>query len=517
MRTFPLLPDFGRGGPSLRIAYGRIFHEANAFSPLVTEREDFERFHVLSGEEVAAVCPLHRMELAGYLRNAELSGFRQAANLAGGIDAVPLISALTVPSGPLSPQAFEWLVSSLLTRLRAVGAVDGIYLALHGSMRVVGLDRAPEAVLLERIRAELGDVPLAVSYDLHANLSPGIVEPATILCGYRTNPHRDLFQVGFRAGSLLIRTLRSRVRPTRSWRKLPLVLGGGTGIDFLAPMRAVFRRLKAMTRDRRVLDVTLFMVHPFTDAADLGWAVHVTTDDDPALADRLAEELADRAWAVRAAPLPEFRTIRQAVADVGRARLSRTLGAVSLVDTADVVGTGAPGGNTHLLAHLVRDAGGLRFYVPLHDPAVVEQCWPVVPGTPVELVLRGTPGLPDQPAVEWSPTVVTRAQTDFGRCVLLRAGELYVAVTERPPLTLHPKFWRELGLNPYAADAIVQKSFFHYRMFYVLVSRKHVPVASHGASSLENVRRRKFAEPRYPMDELTDWRAGDRALRMDLL
>jgi hypothetical protein len=29
-----------------------------------------------------------------------------------------------------------------------------------------------------------------------------------------------------------------------AWRKLPLVLGGGTTIDFLPPMRSVFRWMK---------------------------------------------------------------------------------------------------------------------------------------------------------------------------------------------------------------------------------------------------------------------------------
>ena len=37
----------GRGGRPLRIAYGRLFHEANARSPLLTEREDREKLVTL--------------------------------------------------------------------------------------------------------------------------------------------------------------------------------------------------------------------------------------------------------------------------------------------------------------------------------------------------------------------------------------------------------------------------------------------------------------------------------------
>ena len=37
------------GQRPLRIAYGRLFHEANAYSPVRTTLEDFERLHLVSG------------------------------------------------------------------------------------------------------------------------------------------------------------------------------------------------------------------------------------------------------------------------------------------------------------------------------------------------------------------------------------------------------------------------------------------------------------------------------------
>src|SRR6185503_9738193 len=89
----------GRGGRPLRIAYGRIFHEANAYSPLVTERGDFERLHAVEGVELAKRTTLRGSEFPGYMPHAELTGFVQAARLAGGVDAVPLASFMAVPSG----------------------------------------------------------------------------------------------------------------------------------------------------------------------------------------------------------------------------------------------------------------------------------------------------------------------------------------------------------------------------------------------------------------------------------
>lgn len=504
---------WGRGGRALRLGYGRIFHEANAFSPLPTSREDFERLHLLEGSALGETMPLHRFELGRFLRNAELSGFVQAARLAGRVETVPLLSAFAVPGGALSRETFDSLVEGLLSRLRAAGDLDGLYLALHGSMRVQGLTEAPEAEILRRVRAVVGRLPIAVSLDLHANLTPALLAEAPLLGGYRTCPHWDLFPTGFRAGSLLVRALRGQVRPVSAWRKLPLVLGGGVGIDFLAPMRAVFGLLGRIARRPGILDATLFMVHPYSEAPDLGWAAHVLADGDPGLAEAAAEELAEAAWAVRRAPLPRFFSPAEALAEVARSRVARALGAISLVDVGDIVGTGSPGGSTHLLSALLEDSHALRVLVPLHDPAAVNEAWAAGPGRLVSLVLRGTPGLPPQPVVSFDARVAVTRETEFGRTALLEAGGLRIALAERPPLTLHPQIWRDLGEDPRAADAIVQKSFFHYRLFYALVSPRHLPVSTPGPSSLDNVRGLRLEVPSFPLEDPRDWREGDRRLR----
>ncbi len=473
----------------LRIAYGRLFHEANAYSPLPTTLEDFERLHLVSGDALARAASLRGVELKSFMPHAELTGFRQAARLAGGVTTVPLESAMAVPGGPLGLACFDALAGRLIARLEAALPLDGVYLALHGSMQVTGLAGAPEAELLRRVRAVLGDgVKLAVSYDLHANLSAGLVDPVDVLVAYRSNPHWDLAPTGFRAGRLLVRTLRGELRPVQAWRKLPMVLGGGTTIDFLDPMRGVFRAMKAMEHDPRVLSASLFMVHPYTDAEELGWAVHVATDGDLALANARVDALAERVFAMRNVDLPPMLTVRDAI-EAARRSPGRRLGPVSLVDVDDIVGAGAPGGNTRLVAALAEEARDLIAFVPVHDPALVEELWSVPDGARRGVVLRGTPGY-GMPEVALDITVAGRASTDFGRMVRLDVGRLHVVVSDRPPLPIHPGFWMALGLSPRKADVIVQKNFFHYRMFYLTTSFHHIPVVSDGATSLARVRER---------------------------
>ena len=504
----------------LRIAYGRLFHEANAYSPVPTTLEDFERMHLLAGDELDRATTLTGVELKSFMPHAELTGFRQAARLAGGVACIPLESAMAVPGGPLTRASFDELTGRLLAAIERALPLDAIYLALHGSMQVEDLDEAPEAHLLRRVRALVGTAKIAVSYDLHANLSEGLVDPVDVLIAYRSNPHWDLGPTGFRAGRRLIRAARGDIQPVHAWRKLAMVLGGGTTIDFLTPMRALFRHMKRMERDPRVISTSLFMVHPYTSAENLGWAVHVSTDGDRALADRLAEELADRAWEMRHEELPKTYSPTAALAEVRRTLLRR-LGHVTLVDADDIVGAGAPGGNTHIVKALVDEGADLAAFVPVHDPALVDELWDVPEGRRAQVVLRGTPGY-GMPEVPLDTVVAGRARTDFGRVVRLDVGAVRVVISERSPLPIHPSFWSAVGLSVRDADLVVQKNFFHYRLFHLTSSFRHLPVVSVpwtsatsnvGATSLGRVRDQSYPIPMAPRAALTDWRPFDAVLR----
>jgi len=502
----------GRGGRKLRIGYGRIFHEGCAFSPVPTTEDDFRRMHCLDGDALAEAASLGGTELKSFFPHAELTGFVQAARLAGGVEAVPLASSMAVPSGPITPECFAWLIDRLLTSLEGAGHLDGVYLALHGSMDVQGLSESPEAVIIRRVREVIGtEVMLAASFDLHGNMTPGVVDPLDILVSYRSNPHWDLAPTGFRAGNRLIRALRRQVTPVKRWRKLPLVLGGGTTIDFLNPMRRVFSRMRAMEQDPRVLATSLFMVHPFTSSPEMGWSVHVLTDGDALLADRLAEELADLAWEAARTPIPDLETIDAAIAKVQQSSW-RKLGPVTLVDTDDIVGAGAPGGSTQILDALVRKDAGLVALIPVHDPELYARLVTAPIGTDVDVVVQGSPGY-EQPPVALRARVMAKSESEFGPRVRLEAGTIQLAISKDPPLPIHPRYWGELGVEVRKADLLVQKNFFHYRIFYAAMSFEHVPVASRGATNLRRVTELPLRVPSQPQANLVDWRAGDALLR----
>ena len=70
-----------------------------------------------------------------------------------------------------------------------------------------------ETYLLEKIRAAVGPVPIAASFDIHGNLDPAIANLADIVVGYKTHPHVDMYETGWKAMTLLHRAMAGEIQP----------------------------------------------------------------------------------------------------------------------------------------------------------------------------------------------------------------------------------------------------------------------------------------------------------------
>ena len=389
-----------------------------------------------------------------------------------------------------------------------------MYFCLHGAMGVLGI-ADPETRLLRAVRSVIGGAPLVVSHDLHGNVTPGRVATADALLAYQTNPHRDHAKIGAKAGRIAIGTVLGEIKPTMAWRTLPMILGGGKTIDFLAPMRAVFRRMKRAERDGAgVLAASTFMVHPWNDDPGLGWSTVVVTDDDHAAADRLAEELAEMCWERRHLQPPAFPTASEGIAIARKATIRRKLGCVTMSDASDVVTAGAPGDSTHLLRALIDEASGLRCYAAVRDPQAVATLWARAPGDVVALSIGGTLDPARSTPLPVNGTVRSRHdRKGFGRTVVLTVKHVEIVITEGPSMVMRPSFYTEVGLSPWRADIVMVKNFFPFLMFFLPYNRKTVFVRTHGTTDFDAAFQLAFDGPMHPRDTVDDWRPRDRQRR----
>lgn len=497
--------------PKLRLAFARINQETNALSPVKTTLKDFQAVHYFAGDELLAMCARGSMEVPSMFKNAELSGFVQLLRRMPEVELVPLLSAWATPSGPLTRACFDALCDDLCARLRQAGTIHGLYLSLHGAMGVDGMDDA-EGELVRRVRAVVGDaLPVVVSYDLHGNLTRAVADHVDALIAYATNPHRDHARCGARSARLLHDRVTRALRPTTAWRSLPMLLGGGTTLDFWPPLRAIFRRMRRLERRSEVLSASLLTCHPWNKNPETGWSVVVVTDGDQDKAERLADELAEAAWATRHHTPPAFVSAEQAVARARRARLRRKLGAVVLSDASDVVSAGAPGENTELLRVLVDQAQGMLCYVPLRDPALVAELWDAPLGARRRVVLGGKLDPRRSRPLEAEVTLLSKTQAHgVDRALVLGIGTVRVCVVEGVALAMRPAFFSTLGLDPWRADVIVVKNFFPFRMFFLPLARLTLYVRTAGVTDFDAAFALSFAGPVHPKDHVDDWREANR-------
>lgn len=484
-----------------KLAFIELHQETNSFSSLTTGMREFQQFSLCYGEQVWGFADKFK---------AQAYGFREAVQRwgQGEFEIVPVYAAWAWSGGPIEADVFTHFVDHAVAALREIDGLAGIYLSLHGAMGVVGM-RDPESMMLRAIRAVVGmDFPLAVSFDLHANVTRENAALASYIVGYHTNPHRDFRRVGRKAGEILMRMARGEVRPTVAFRKLPILKGGGWGIDFLQPMRGIIRRMKQMEQLPQVLVAANFWVHIWMDDEELGWSVVITTDDDQALADRLADELADRCWAIRDRQHPQPKGVDEAIAIAKRSRLHRLLGAVIFCDVSDTVGAGAPGANTNVLSALLAQAPGLRSYVPVRDPVAALAAWDAEVGARIRLTIGGTIDPEHNPPVEIEAEVLLRRETSWGKTTVLRHQGIHVILTELPYPGYFASDYKQLGLSLWRADIIVVKNLFPFRFRLAKYNRRSVNVVTSGITNVDVFQLRYVDCPRpiYPLDEVAGWR-----------
>lgn len=137
--------------------------------------------------------------------SAEIGGAIDLLTRVGGDSAelVPLLGARANSAAPLSNACWDELRGGVLDRLEAAleaGPIDGVLLAMHGNMCVGNVpgqpvDLDPEGTLAADVRALVGAATtIVMTVDLHANVTPLMVEHLDGCISYDHYPHDDIFR-----------------------------------------------------------------------------------------------------------------------------------------------------------------------------------------------------------------------------------------------------------------------------------------------------------------------------------
>ena len=499
----------------MRIAVGGISHESSTFATVATGLDDFKLRSGAEGPEL-----LRRF--AG--TKTPIGGFIDAARVAD-YELVPTMFASATPGGPVTAEATQTLTDSLVAGLQAAladDALDGVMLALHGAM-VSDLDDDGESYILRRVRQVVGPyLPVIVELDLHGNITQEMVDLATMPVAYDEYPHTDPYERGYEIGLLMARIVRGGVKPTPALVKIPLISSLQRQYTHAEPMLSVKHLARDLENQRGVLNVSYLPGFAWADIAPNNFSIIVTTDDNPAQARDLANQLAKYIWSRR----EEFIAKPVSVDEAIHRAMQAPEGPIVLADIGDNPGGGAPADGTILLEAMLRLGATNAVVVPINDPESVERAFAAGAGNRVSLCLGAKVDSFHGEPLDVTGRVVllsdgrfvhrglmsTGVEMNMGPTAVVElegknSGRVQVVVTTHRYQPTDLEVLRSQGIEPTECQIIAVKSSVHFRSAFTPVAREIIEVDTPGLTSprLDRLEFHKIEHPVFPFDRAMDW------------
>ncbi|MFT4632076.1 MAG: microcystin degradation protein MlrC [Candidatus Pseudothioglobus sp.] len=496
----------------MKLLIAMMSHETNTFSPVPTLLERFGNGSAPPEGEQA----LH--ELSG--RALAMGGMIAVAQ-AVGAEIVTPIAAGAPPSGPVDDDAYRYIADTICA---AAAGCDGILLELHGAMVTMSLEDG-EGELLSRLRRLYPHMPIGVALDMHANLYPAMVENATVITGFQTYPHVDMFETGERAARALVAAMRGEIKPTMRWGNCPMlphVMRQGTDDE---PNKALQKRVAEMEANDAVA-VCLFTGFPHADILNAGLSVVVTTDNDPAQAEALRDELLEMAWAQRSAfvyePTPLAVSVAEAAIAGAREGAGENSGPVILLDHYDNTASGGSMDTTEVLREILRQELDDVAVFAIHDPVAVQDLIAVGVGQTATVTI-GAHFYLDALAQQSQPLTVsgrvqlisdghytvtgpmsTGSLINMGTTVVLDTGKVQIIIISRHVEPFDLGCFTSLGIDPLKKRYLMLKSRIHYRATFMPIAKQIIECAGIGVctSDYSQLQFRHVRRPIYPLDNI---------------
>jgi microcystin degradation protein MlrC len=473
-----------------RIAVGGFQHETNTFAPLKATYRDFEMADGWPGlTEGAAIFDTFggiNLPIAGFLNRAKAAGH----------DLKPLLWCSASPSAHVERETYERIVSRLLDKVQEAGALDGIYLDLHGAMVAEHLEDG-EGELLQRLRKIVGpDLPVVVSLDLHANITERMMRYASALIVCRTYPHVDLAECGEWCAAMMERLLKQGPLK-KAMRRADFLVPLTWQCTLIEPAQGLYREVAA-AETQGAASASFAFGFPPADIAECGPSVVAYAESQQA-----ADRVADRLIAMVCEAEPDFAgkiwQPDEAVA-YARQRAEELKRPIILADTQDNPGAGGNSDSTGLLEALVRGQAGDAVFANLFDPKTAEIAHRAGQGAEITLAIGAWSGTPGTAPFHGTFRVERLGDGNFaatgpfyrgnrmqlGPMALLRIGDVRIVVCSRKQQAADQAMLTHLGVQPAAQKILALKSSVHFRADFQPIAGEILIVAAPGANPVDH-------------------------------
>lgn len=463
----------------MRIAVGGIHIECSTYNPVLNEEKDFR---VVRGEELLAA------PYFAFLRDYDA-------------EFLPTIHARAIAGGPVSRATYEAFKAEFLERLRPLLPLDGLYLAMHGAMYVEGMEDA-EGDWISAARALVGDsCTVSASYDLHGNVTQRILDALDMYSTYRTAPHIDVEETMRRSVSMLVKSLKTGVKPILLWAPIPVVLPGERTSTVDEPAKSLYAILPGIDAIDGVWDASLMVGYVWADEPR-ATAAAIITGTDRVVLEREAKRVAKAYWDAREDFV--FGCATGSIEECVAQAIASPTAPVVLAESGDNPTGGGVGDRADVLAELIAKGATGVVFAGIADKPATEACYAAGAGAALDLTVGASLDTKGSKPVSARFTVkflLETAEAADRQAVVSIGGIDLVLSAKRRPYHNIADFTR-LGLDPHRARIIVVKSGY--------LSPELAPIANPNLMALspgvvdqfvERLARLRKQHPTYPFDK----------------
>ncbi len=493
----------------IRIAVGGIVHETNTFAAHPTTLDDFRADGLYAGAELEALRET----------NTVIGGILAAAGHDPEIELLLTTAGSAIPGGTVATDAFEHIVGQICSGIEAQ-TVDAVVLDLHGALVVEDFPGG-DGEVARRVRAIVGpSVPIVAVFDLHGNIDDVLTAAVDVILPYNTYPHIDNAERGEEAVRIASAMVRGECHPVSRAVHISASPPSPNQFSGMEPTLTLQNRARHWEAQPGVINAGIFFSFPYGDVAHNGMAVVSTTENDPALAERICADLGQAIIDAHLGFWPDLMSVEGAV----HAAMEEPEGPVVLADFGDNPGGGTTSDGTAMLWALIDLGAQGAALAVMCDPAVVEAAFAAGIGAMIKTEIGGKVddfhGAPipitatvrnlTDGAFTYEGPMNTGVRDTLGRTAVLAVqgrygAEVLVVCSERRVQALDTAIFRSQGIEPTDCKILVVKSGVHFRGAFMPIAKRVIVVDSPGILQLDvsAFPFRHLTRPLWPHDKVT--------------
>jgi microcystin degradation protein MlrC len=463
----------------MRVFTAGVITETNTFAPWPTGVRGFSEHGPFHGDATTRGAD----DETGVLANIWKDMARE-----NGHEFVESLFAHAQPSGPTVHSVYEEYRDEILSDLKTKGPFDIVLLFLHGAMVSTGCDDC-EGDILSRVR-DIGGPKAMIGAELdpHCHLTPLMIEKANAIVLMKEYPHTDYVERGRELYQILAEGALGITKPTSHLFDCRMV---GFYPTTTEPMKSLVAKMQAAERRPKVLSVSFGHGFPWGDTPETGSKVLAITDNDPALAQAVATEIAHDIYRARHKLLPDYPLIPAALD-----KAQGLDGVVVLADTADNAGGGAPSDNVSLLRAMIEKGLKDAVFGGIWDPIAALALAEAGVGATIPMRIGGKCGPASGDAMDVIATVKAAreehdqqglgpARANFGLSVWAEIAGIDVLFISVRSQIFAPDAFTGIGIDLAKKKYIALKSSWHFQALFGPLTKNLIAVSTPGAIQMD--------------------------------